>query len=457
MSRDFPFDREDTAFAILESISDGVFTVDPDWKITWFNRAAEEITGITRNEALGRSCSEVFRSSMCEAACALRETMENGEPIINRSCFIVGADGRRIPVSVSTAVLRGPDGRVIGGAETFRDLSEVENLRRRLSGPHRFGDMVSHSPRMQRLFDLAAAVADSDSTLLIRGETGTGKEKLARAIHDTSRRQGQAFLAVNCGALPDSLLESELFGHVRGAFTGASSDHAGRLQRAGEGTLFLDEIGEVSPAMQVRLLRVLQERLFEPLGGERSLPLRARIITASHRDLAAAVEAGEFRQDLFYRVQVVVLELPPLRERREDIPLLVREFVERFNLRQGRQVAGVSREAEEILAAAPWPGNIRQLENVIEHAFALCRGAWIERTHLPAELDSVSRTNSPAPSRLRQTRRDADAEAIRQALRDAGGNRREAARLLGIHPATFYRRVQALEIDLPEEDGRRFR
>ena len=252
--------------AILESISDGVFTVDMEWRVTSFNRAAEQITGIQRDEAIGRLCSEVFRSSMCEVECALRQTIRNGKPIIGKSGYIIDADGTRIPISVSTAVLRDAEGHVIGGAETFRDLSEVEALRRELEGRFRVGDLASRSPLMQKLFEVLPAIAASPSTVLILGETGTGKELVARTIHTLSPRNKGPFIAVSCGALPDTLLESELFGYKAGAFTGATKDKPGRFALAKGGTLFLDEIGEMSPALQVRLLRVLQERTYEPLG-----------------------------------------------------------------------------------------------------------------------------------------------------------------------------------------------
>jgi PAS domain S-box-containing protein len=245
---------------ILESISDGVFTVDGEWVVTSFNRAAEEITGIPRNEAIGRLCSEVFRSSMCEADCALKQTLKNGKQVIGKSCYIIDARGQRIPISVSTAVLKDARGRIIGGAETFRDLSELEELRQELAGRSHVGELVSRSPTMQRLFEVIPAVAASPSTVLILGETGTGKEVVARTIHALSPRHEGPFVAVNCGALPDTLLESELFGYKAGAFTGASRDKPGRFAMAKGGTLFLDEIGEVSQALQVRLLRVLQDR-----------------------------------------------------------------------------------------------------------------------------------------------------------------------------------------------------
>ncbi len=364
--------------AILESISDGVFTVDQKWDVTSFNRAAEEITGVSRVEAIGRRCSDVFHSSMCGSGCPLRQTMETGKPIIGTSGYIIDADGNRIPISTSTAVLRDAGGRVIGGAETFRDLSEVEALRRELEGKYQVGDLTSRSPLMQRLFEVLPAIAVSPSTVLVLGETGTRKELIARTIHSLSLRNRGPFVAVNCGALPDTLLESELFGYKSGAFTGAQKDKPGRFALAKGGTIFLDEIAEISQALQVRLLRVLQERSYEPLGATRSEAADVRVIVATNKDLAEQMETGAFREDLYYRINVMRVELPPLRRRKEDIPLLVDHFVSRFNRLQQKSIQGVSAEAVSLLMAHDWPGNVRELENVIERAFILRNEGHIE-------------------------------------------------------------------------------
>jgi PAS domain S-box-containing protein len=439
--------------SILESISDGVFTVDEAWRITSFNRAAEEITGIPRAEAIGRRCGEVFRASMCESQCALRQTIETGAPVVNRAGFIVDTGGRRIPVSVSTALLRNRDGKITGGAETFRDLTLIEELRKELSGRFQVGDIVSRSAAMRRVLDALPRIAESDSTILIQGETGTGKELVARALHDLGPRRRGPFVAVNCGALPDTLLESELFGYVAGAFTGANRDKPGRFAMAECGTLFLDEIGEVSPALQVRLLRVLQEKAYEPLGGTRTRRANVRVVAATNRDLAALTEAGTFRQDLFYRIKVVQLELPPLRKRREDIPLLVERFVSSFNAAQGKLVEGVSPDVLAVLMAHDYPGNVRELQNAIEHAFVLCHEGRIELGHLPVEM--VPR---PLPSgrghRIRETVEAVEAQAIREALERSGQNRAAAAAALGIHKTTLFRTLKRLGIALPAGDGR---
>lgn len=439
--------------AILESISDGVFTVDMDWRITSFNRAAEAITGVGREEAVGRHCADVFRSSMCGAGCALRQTLETGRPVIGRSGYIIDVDGDRIPISISTAVLRDGDGRVIGGAETFRDLSEVEALRQELEGKARVGDLTSRSPLMQRVFEVLPAIALSPSTVLILGETGTGKELVARTIHALSPRSRGPFVAVNCGALPDTLLESELFGYKAGAFTGAHKDKPGRFALAKGGTILLDEIGEVSPALQAGLLRVLQDRTYEPLGATASETADVRVIVATNKDLADEVRQGRFREDLYYRVNVVRIELPPLRRRKEDIPLLVEQFIARFNRLQGKSVRGIAAEALSLLMAYDWPGNIRELENAIERAFILCGEGYIGLPHLPGELTAPGGGKRADPD-IRQAHDILDAQAIRAALERNGYNRQAAARELGIHKTTLFRKLKRLGITLPAEDGR---
>ncbi len=430
--------------AILESISDGVFTVGLDWCVTSFNRAAEEITGVPRGEALGRRCSEVFRCSMCGTGCALDQTVRTGRPIIGKSAFIIDSKGNRIPISVSTAVLRDAAGRVIGGAETFRDLSEVEALRRELEGRSRVGDLTSNSLLMKRVFEVLPAIAASPSTVLLLGETGTGKELVARTIHSLSPRNRGPFVALNCGALPDTLLESELFGYRAGAFTGATKDKPGRFALAKGGTILLDEIGEISPALQVRLLRVLQERKYEPLGATRSEVADVRVIAATNRDLAEQVRLGAFREDLYYRINVVRIELPPLRRRKEDIPLLIEEFVARFNRLQGRAVPGISPEALSLLMAHDWPGNIRELENVIERAFILCGDDEIHIQHLPLEVTGRDAAAGSADGDLKSVHDILDAQAITAALERNQQNRTAAARELGIHKTTLYRRMKKL-------------
>ncbi|HDL90010.1 MAG TPA: PAS domain-containing protein [Thermodesulforhabdus norvegica] len=436
---------------ILESISDGVFTVNTDWIVTYFNRAAEEITGLPRSEAVGRKCWEVFKSSMCETECALRETLETGKPIIGKTGYIINVFGEKIPISVSTAVLRNEKGEVVGGAETFRDLSEIEALRKELEGRYRLGDLVSSSPLMHRIFDVLPSIAESPSTVLILGETGTGKEVMARTIHELSPRRQGPFIAVNCGALPDTLLESELFGYKAGAFTGAVKDKPGRIALAEGGTLFLDEIGEVSPALQVRLLRVLQDRTYEPLGSTKTLKADIRVICATNRDLRQMVKEGLFREDLYYRINVVRIELPPLRNRKEDIPLLVEQFIHRFNQIQKKNIRDITPEALSLLMAYDWPGNVRELENVIERAFVLCRDEQIGIEHLPEEITagSLGHKLGKEVKDIKRAREIFEARVIEEALRRNNYNRAATARELGIDKATLYRKMKKLGIKLP--------
>jgi PAS domain S-box-containing protein len=445
--------QKQTRDVILDSIVDGVFTVDENWRITSFNRAAEKITGVSSDNAIGQRCCDVFHAGICEDECALREALRTGDPVVCKPIYIVKADGHRIPVSISATALKDQDGNVIGGVETFRDLSVIEQLRKELQDKYTFADIVARSAAMRRILDVLPQLADSDSTVLIEGASGTGKELVARAIHDLSPRRKKRFVAINCGALPDTLLESELFGYKAGAFTDARKDKPGRFAVASGGTIFLDEVGDVSSAMQSRLLRVLQERMYEPLGSVDPVSADVRVIAASNRDLGALVKKGVFREDLYYRVNIMRIQLPPLRDRREDIPLLVEHFVSKFNRLQQKNVAGLSEEVMAILLEYDYPGNIRELENIVEHTFVLCRGGVIEPGHLPAFLRDRSQLEPPSNGG-EITLKSLERMHITEAIRRHGGNRKAAARGLGIHPSTLFRKIKSLSIELPENDGR---
>ena len=438
---------------ILDSINEGVFTVDLDWRITAFNRAAERILGVSREHAMGKPCCEVFRASICESACALRQTLDTGKPIVNATAHIINEAGQRIPIRISTAILKDPDGTVVGGVETFQDLSQVEQLRKELASRYTFEDIGGRSAAMRGVFEILPQIAQSDSTVLVEGASGTGKELVVRALHNLSRRKAKPFVAINCGALPDNLLESELFGYKAGAFTDARRDKPGRFAIADGGTVFLDEIGDISPAMQVRLLRVLQERCIEPLGAVGSTKIDVRVAAATNKDLGKLVRRGKFREDLFYRIRVIHLKLPTLRQRREDIPLLVDHLVAKFNRLQGKSVAGASSEVLARLMKHDYPGNVRELENIIEQAFVLCRGDLIELHHLPTELRSTD--SQDAVSRLEPASlQSMEKLLITEALRRHNGNRRRAAKDLGIDASTLYRKVKSLGVELPLGDGR---
>ncbi|NVL90185.1 MAG: sigma 54-interacting transcriptional regulator [Desulfobacterales bacterium] len=424
---------------ILNCVADGVFTVDLDWKTTSFNRAAEEITSISKEEAIGRPCCEVFRANICEGECALRQTMETGVNIINKPVYIMTGEGKRVPISVSTALLKDKKGRVVGGVETFRDLTMVEELRKELRRQYTFEEIISKSRRMRQIFSTLPQIAESESTVLIVGESGTGKELIARAIHGLSPRQEGPLVAVNCGALPDTLLESELFGYVAGAFTDARKDKPGKFAIAEGGTIFLDEIGDMSPALQVRLLRVLQEREYIPLGGTRSIKTNVRVIAATNKDIDKITREGTFRQDLYYRINVVKIVLPALKDRREDVPLLVEYFIDRFNRMRGKDIAGISEEAMAVFIQHDWPGNIRELENVIEHASILCRSGLIHIEHLPESLVPADVEDIPPAG---TTLAEMEARYILQALKRNHGKKIATARELGIDKTTLWRKIK---------------
>ncbi len=433
---------------ILDSIADGVFTVDDNWRISSFNRAAEQITGVRREDAIGQRCKDVLKADVCEKGCILRKTIQSGKSIVNRTVHIVDAAGRHLPISISTALLKDEQGRIFGAVETFRDISIEEKLRKAITEQYSFEDIISKNHRMHQLFDILPDVADSVSTVLLEGESGTGKELFARAIHHLSPRKKQPFIAVNCGALPDTLLESELFGYKAGAFTDARKDKPGRFRLAERGTLFLDEIGDISPALQVRLLRVLQEKTYEPLGSVETVPSDVRIIAATNRRLQELVKEGKFREDLYYRINVIRMELPPLRDRMEDIPLLADHFIHHFNVLQKKDISGLSGESLACLVSYDYPGNVRELQNMIEHAFILCKSGLIEPHHLPENI-CLPLSMESSGSNETMNMKDLEAVFITNMLRRQQWNRIKTAKALGIHKSTLFRKIKALHIQIP--------
>jgi len=436
---------------IFEHIPHGIFTVDESGTITAFNSAAERITGWRRKDVIGHQCARIFRSDHCAKACFLRHSIERGEAHRDEEVTITRKDGSELLVSVSTADIRDEAGHVVGGVEMFRDLTDLVELRRQVEDRYTDDDIVSKSPSMDSVRELVSLVARSESTVLVEGEPGTGKELIARAIHNLGPRREHPFVAVNCGALPDSLAESELFGYVRGAFTDALKDKPGRFASAEGGTIFLDEVGEISAAMQVKLLRVLQEREFTPLGGVASVKADVRVLAATNRDLSSEVGYGRFRQDLFFRLNVVRINIPPLRHRLEDLPLLVDHFIRRFNALQGRRITGIGERALGQLMGYDFPGNVRELENAVEHAFVVCGADVIEFEDLPPHIigEALPALDeaSLAPPRPARPLQDAEAAAIRRALEESGGNRTRAARHLGISRNTLWRKMKRYRID----------
>jgi len=375
--------------------------------------------------------------------------METGRPILNQSLFIVNLKGDRIPVSISTALLKDGRAQVIGGVETFRDLSTVEELRKQLADRDSFLDMISKNKEMQRLFRVLEQVSESDATILLEGESGTGKELFAKAIHALSPRKAGPLVTINCASLPDTLLESELFGYEKGAHSTAFKDKPGRITIADGGTLFLDEIGDISPALQVRLLRVLQDKTYEPLGSTKSRKADVRIVAATNKNLESLVEQGKFRQDLYYRINVVRLVLPPLRQRREDIPLLVEHFIRKFSRLNDKEIQGLSTDVLPLLMSHDFPGNIRELENIIEYATVVCRNSLMGIEHLPDYLkgtDDNAVDEKRSPEGLNSLE-EMERTYICDALRRNQWNKTKTAAEMAIHPTTLWRKMKRLKID----------
>ena len=433
---------------LLDVLDVGIFTIDQSGVITFFNKAAEEITGYRGADVIGTKCAALFRTEHCAQSCPLFHTIHSGEAVKDQRVVILGGSGRSVLVSVTTAVLSTRDGTVLGGVEVIKDLSLVEELRRQLEGRFRFEDIISRSPQMQQIFALLPLVANSDSSLLIVGASGTGKELVARAIHHQSPRRDAPFVAVNCAAMPETLIESELFGYVKGAFTDARRDKPGRIAQADGGTLFLDEIGDLPLPVQAKLLRFLQEMVYEPLGATFSTRADVRIVSATNKNLEAMVETGAFRRDLYFRLNVMQIELPPLRERREDLPLLVQHFIERFRVTTGKRIEHMDERALAALQDYPFPGNVRELENVIERAFLVCLGSVITYEHLPPSVQRhVERCGTPggASEQPPEAGDDpvvvAERKQIEEKLAEHGGNRTHAAAALGIHRSTLIRKI----------------
>lgn len=448
---------------IFSSIAEGVFTVDEEFRITSFNDEAERITGAKREEAIGRKCYEVLRGSICQQGCAMKNTLDTGEAVRNFRVDVLNSSMEVVPIRVTTAVLKDQAGRMLGGVEVFRDVSEVETLRKELKGRHGFSDIIGASHKMEELFQLIPDVASADAPVLIQGASGTGKELVSQAIHDLSPRSDGPFVRVNCGALPDTLLESELFGYRKGAFTDAKRDKPGRFAQAHGGTILLDEIGDVSPAFQVKLLRVLQDHEVYPLGATEGDRVDVRIIASTNRNLKTMVGEGAFREDLFYRLGVIIVSLPPLSERPQDIPLLVEHFIHRFAMRTGKPIVGISPAALEILSDHDYPGNVRELENIVERAFVFCHGDIIEIAHLPKELTKhekhvaaeddapimvagySSKENVESDPEDRSSRWNTpEARKLVAALNTHKWNRTATAKALGIGRNTLWRRMKAL-------------
>lgn len=434
---------------ILSSIADGVFTVDGDRIITSFNPAAEKITGIPASKAIGKRCQDVFHSDICER-CPLKKTLKTGIEVIDQPVNIINHLGDKIPISISTAVLKDDNGEILGAVETFRDLSALEHLRKELNKNYSFEDIISRSPEIHKLFAILPDIAESESTVLIQGPSGSGKEMFARAIHNLSPRKENNHVIINCGTLPAQLFESELFGYVKGAFTDAKKNKEGKISLADKGTVFFDEIGELPMSTQVKLLRLLQQREYEPVGGTTPRKADIRIIAATNRDLKELVAQGKFRDDLYFRLAVVKIELPTLKDRREDIPYLVDHFIKKYNARRGKKIISISPDVMDILLRYDFPGNIRELENIIEYGFVVCKGSIIQKEHLPAELFQTSneRISVDSPGQDVVGKAIDENSRIKAVLMKHKGKIGKAAEELGVHRTTLWRKIKRHNIDI---------
>lgn len=440
-------DQKNKLDAIFNSNIEGTFTIDDGWNVTSFNAAAEKITGYKVIEAIGKKCWEIFNASICRNGCHMEQTMKKGRTTIGNEVEILNKSGRRIPIRVNSAILKNNKNERIGAVETFLDISEIKNLSEHLDERFKYENIVGKNKEIKQIINVLESVAQTDSSVLITGESGTGKELAARAIHLNSTRRTGPFVAVNCSAFAESLIESELFGHEKGAFTGAIKSKVGRFELAQNGTLFLDEIGDLSIAVQTKLLRVLETKEIERVGANKIIKIDTRIIAATNKNLEREIEAGRFREDLYYRINVMNIQLPPLRERKDDLPILVNHFIDKFNSKFERNIKHFSSSAFDILMDYNWPGNIRELENVIEHCFVLCDSDVIQIEHLPKRLrEGNFHSTTESISNNFNHFKDAERNIIINTLKKHNGNRSKTAEELNIHPTTLWRKMKKFSI-----------
>jgi PAS domain S-box-containing protein len=435
---------------ILDSLGEGVFTVDKNFKINFFNQAAERMTGLRREEVVGKFCKKIFNSKLCLENCPIAQILESGRNIFDIESEIHHRNGHKLSIRLNAAVLRNQrNDTPVGGVISFRDLSDLEIIKEKLKHKKSFHDVIGSSKIMQEIFLLIEEIADSDASVLIQGESGTGKEMIANAIQATSLRKNAPFIKVNCSVFPPQLLASELFGHVRGAFTGAIRDRLGRFEMANKGTLFLDEVAEMPLQMQLQLLRVLQEGTFERVGESITRRVDVRIIAATNKDLKKAIADGKFREDLFYRLNVIPMEIPPLRERPEDIPHLVEHFIQKYSLLSKKNIQEVEDSAMDLLLKYTWPGNIRELENAIEYAAARTKGTIIKTAVLPPSIrpnnNHAANLNHPSAGELNQP----EYQKLLHLLEKYHWNRTRVAQELGIGRTTLWRKIREYRLDHP--------
>jgi PAS domain S-box-containing protein len=435
---------------ILDNLDIGVLTVDRGGHIAFFNNTAETITGFSRGDVLGKSCRTVLGDSASPGMLLFNETIADGQARSSSEGDLKTRDGQVIPVQANFMALKNEDGRIVGGLATITDLSLKYQFNSQIKGRYTFYDMVGKDPAIQKIFDIIPVVAASDATILIEGPTGTGKDVLAKVIHNASTRAKKPLVKVNCAALPDNLLESEMFGYVKGAFTGADHDKPGRFQDADRGTIFLDEIGDLPLTLQAKLLRVLEDREFYPLGSRKTTRVDVRIISATNQNLGQLVRERRFREDLFYRLNVMRLELPPLKDRRGDIPLLISHILKRLRVTRDSRAESFSNNAMDILLNYEFPGNVRELENIIEHALIVCQAETIERHHLPLALQKGIAPSEPEPADEAPPVGDAggisEKNLILDMLQKYGWNKGKTAAALNINRTTLWRKLKKYNI-----------
>jgi PAS domain S-box-containing protein len=426
---------------ILEQLGEGVIIINRDFRIVYFNKRAEEITLHPREEALGKLCRDILCLPNCEDGCPVTRFLDGAENIVDYEAILTTRKGRRIPIHIRFSLIRDPLEGFTGGIITIRDMPSRRLAAEEDEAEYSFQGILSKNRSILQIFEILPDVSRTDASVLIQGESGTGKELFATAIHNLSLRQKGPFIKLNCSALPETLLESELFGYSRGAFTDAKRDKPGMFQLAHRGTLFLDEIGDITPSLQVKLLRAVQGGEFIPLGGTQSVQVDVRIISATNRNLEELIETQRFRRDLYYRLNVVKFQLPPLRERPEDIPLLIRHIIRKFQAKSGANIQGIGPDAMAALQRYDFPGNVRELENIIEHAFILCKERTIQPSHLPSYLYGLEKELDHS----RDIRiKDVETRTILQVLKKYHGNKAKAARELGIHRTTLWRKLKEM-------------
>ena len=445
-----PLEILDSYNFIIDNMVDGLFTVDNNRIITFWNKAAEEIFGFKKEEVIGKRC-DFLESPTCMGSVMKQQ---NGKcplfakgRIDRKRCIVTAKNGSKVYILKNARLLKDAQGKIVGGVENIVDIShqvtqeeEINLLRKEMKGRSCFLKIIGTHYKMQEIYDLLALAKESNSSVLIYGESGTGKELIAQALHCLSQRTNQPFIKVNCAALAETLLESELFGHVKGAFTDAYRDRQGRFEEAHGGTIFLDEVGDLPVSVQTKLLRVLQEKVIERVGDNHPRKIDVRIIAATNKDLQSLIREGRFREDLFYRINVIPIKVPPLRDKKTDIPLLVEHFMEKFSRLTGKCVARCAQDALNVLMKYDWPGNIRELENTIEYAFVTCRSDTIKLHNLPEQI--INSRQSAQQHNLRRGNEADEQTRILKTLEMTGGNRTKAATLLGLSRVALWKKMK---------------